>query len=217
MSALPVALFLHTGAKLSLTQFTVHPSTVVGLLALGALYWWRAQQGQDENQQPLGRTKPALFVVGLVAMFLALNGWIHDLSDSYLFSAHMVQHLLLALVVAPLLVLGTPGWMLRPALQWPMVGRAARWLTRPTRAFAVFNLVVIAWHLPPLYNTAMAHHDVHIVQHLMFLAAAVIMWWPILSPLPELPRLSYPGQMLYLFLMTIPMSIVAVCITYADS
>src|SRR5438270_650375 len=66
-------------------------------------------------------------------------------------------------------------------------------------------------------STAMAHHDVHIVQHLMFLAAAVIMWWPILSPLPELPRLSYPGQMLYLFLMTIPMSIVAVCITYADS
>src|SRR6185437_6536627 len=58
-------------------------------------------------------------------------------------------------------------------------------------------------------NYALAHHPMHIVQHLMFLAASVIMWWPILSPLPELPRLSYPGQMLYLFLLSIPMAIVA--------
>ena len=49
-------------------------------------------------------------------MFFSLNGWLHDLSDSYLFSAHMVQHLLLALVVAPLMIMGTPGSMLRPAL-----------------------------------------------------------------------------------------------------
>jgi len=76
---------------------------------------------------------------------------------------------------------------------------------------------VAAWHLPPLYNLAMAHHPVHIVQHLMFLTAAVLMWWPVLSPLPELPRISYPAQMLYLFLMSIPMSLVSVTIVYADS
>src|SRR5205085_5699742 len=69
----------------------------------------------------------------------------------------------------------------------------------------------------PLYSLAMAHHPVHIAQHLMFLTAAVLMWWPILSPLPELPRLAYPLQMLYLFLMSIPMSIVAVYIAYADA
>ena len=74
-----------------------------------------------------------------------------------------------------------------------------------------------AWHLPPLYNYALAHHAVHIGQHLMFLVVSVLMWWPVLSPLPELPRLSYPGQMLYLFLLTIPMAIVAVYISYADT
>src|SRR6185503_2194061 len=83
--------------------------------------------------------------------------------------------------------------------------------------FAAFNLVIAAWHLPVLYNAAMANHGVHIVEHLMFMASAVMLWWPILSPLPELPRLSYPMQMLYLFLTTIPMSIVAVYITYSDN
>ena len=146
-------------------------------------------------------------------MFFSLNGWLHDLSDSYLFSAHMVQHLLLAFVVAPLMIMGTPGGMLRPAARAAAASApVARWITAPTRCFAIFNVVVAGWHLPPLYNYALAHHPVHIVQHLMFLAASVLMWWPVLSPLPELPRLSYPGQMLYLFLMSIPMAIVAVYI-----
>src|SRR5690349_22063786 len=67
-----------------------------------------------------------------------------------------------------------------------------------------------------MYNMVCAQHVVDIWQHLLFLAASVLMWWPLLSPLPELPRLSYPGQMLYCFLMTIPMSVVAIYITMAD-
>jgi putative membrane protein len=129
----------------------------------------------------------------------------------------MVQHLMLTLVVPPMLIMGTPGWMLRPALQWPVVGTLARAVTTPLRCFLIFNVVLITWHLPPLYELAMEHHPVHITQHLMFMMGATLMWWPILSPLPELPRLSYPLQMLYLFLMSIPMSIVSVYIAYATS
>jgi putative membrane protein len=147
-------------------------------------------------------------------MFFSLNGWLHDLGDSYLFSGHMVQHLMLAFVVAPLLIMGTPGEMLRPLLQYRAVRAVAVWITAPIRCFAIFNIVVAGWHLPPLYNYALAHHPAHIVQHLMFLAASVLMWWPVLSPMPELPRLSYPGQMLYLFLLSIPMAIVSVYISY---
>jgi putative membrane protein len=209
MAAMLAAL-LHTGASLSTTRFTVHPSTVIGIIALAALY---------ERGARIAHPRPAqrfAYHGALVVMFLSLNGWLHDLSDTYLFSAHMVQHLMLALVVAPLMIMGTPGEMLRPLLALPGIGRAARWITAPTRCFAIFNIVVAGWHLPPLYNYALAHHPVHIAQHLMFLAASVVMWWPVLSPLPELPRLSYPGQMLYLFLMSIPMAIVAVYISYAD-
>jgi putative membrane protein len=210
-----VAPMLHVGATIRLSSFSVHPSTVVGLLALAALYAWRVRNRPDSEPHDARRT--TLFLTALVLMFFALNGWVHDLSDTYLFSAHMVQHLLLAMVVAPLLVMGTPGWMLRPALRAPGVGPVARFVTQPLRAFAIFNVVLAAWHLPPLYNAAMDYHELHIAQHLMFLAASVIMWWPVLSPLPELPRLSYPGQMLYLFLMTIPMSIVSVYIAYSDA
>ena len=204
---------LHIGAQLSWTQYTVHWSTVIGLMALGALYAWRA----SVHPEPIGRSRPALFFSGLALMFVSLNGWIHDLSDYYLFTAHMVQHLLLAMGVAPLLIMGTPGWMLRPLLR----PRALRTLARPLRSaifcFIAFNVVLIGWHLPPLYNLAMTYHEAHIVQHLLLLAASVIMWWPVLSPMAEFPRLSYPGQMLYLFVMTIPMSVVSVAIAYSNS
>jgi len=212
----PVFALLHSGATLSPSRFTVHASTAIGIAALAAFYYGRARVGERQGFQ-IGHNKPALFATALGTLFFSLNGWLHELSDSYLFSAHMVQHLVLALVVAPLLIMATPGWMLSPALRVRAVAAVARWVTNPLRAYAIFNIVMCAWHLPPLYNLALAHHPVHIGQHLMFLVAAVLMWWPILSPLPELPRLAYPLQMLYLFLMTIPMSIVAVYIAYADS
>ena len=208
-----ITALLHIGAQLSLTQYTVHWSTVAGLMVLGALYAWRAKA----HREPIGRKWPALFAAGLVLMFLSLNGWIHDLSDYYLFTAHMVQHLFLAMGVAPLLIMGTPGWMLRPLLRFRAVRVMSAPLGHAGMCFVIFNVVLIGWHLPPLYNAAMTYHEVHIVQHLLLLAASVIMWWPVLSPMAEFPRLSYPAQMLYLFVMTIPMSVVSVAIAYADS
>jgi putative membrane protein len=115
-----------------------------------------------------------------------------------------------------MMILGTPGWMLRPALRFGWVNAWAHRVTSPKAAFVIFNVVLASWHLPPLYNLAMANHDVHIIEHLMFLVASVLMWWPLTSQMPELPRLSYPGQMLYCFLMTLPMSVVAFCIALAD-
>jgi putative membrane protein len=151
-----------------------------------------------------------------VVMFLSLNGPIHDLSDEYLFSAHMVQHLLITLLVPPLLLAGLTGDLLRPALSVRGVGTPARFLTKPALCFVIFNITIIVWHLPYFYNAAMADHNIHIFEHLCFMAAAVLMWWPLQSPMGELPRLAYPGQMLYCFLMVIPMSIVAAYISMAD-
>ena len=208
---------LHGGASLARATFSIHPSTVIGIAALVAVYEWAARAPSVGARETISRRQRFAFHGGLVLLFFSLNGPLHDLSDQFLFSAHMVQHLMLALVIAPLLVMGTPAAMLRPVLRVRGITPLARWLTAPVHAFAIFNVVMAGWHLPPFYNYALAHHPVHIVQHLMFLAASVIMWWPILSPLPELPRLSYPGQMLYLFLLSIPMAIVAVYIAYADT
>ena len=212
---------LHPAAQIGWRNFSVHWSTVIGIAALWALYEWRLRVHRTRAVTPeegagASRGQRTLFASGLLVMFLSLNGPLHDLSDYYLFSAHMVQHLALTLAVPPLLILGTPGWMLRPALRIPWVNGLARQVTGARTAFVIFNVVLAAWHLPPLYNLAMANHNVHIVEHLMFLVSATLMWWPLTSPLPELPRLAYPGQMLYCFLMTIPMSVVAFCIALAD-
>ena len=106
--------------------------------------------------------------------------------------------------------------MLRRLLRNPTIGGLARKAHEARSLLRDLNVVIAAWHIPVLYNSAMANHNIHIVEHLMFMASAVLMWWPLLSPLPELPRLAYPGQMLYCFLMSVPMSIIAVYITMAD-
>ena len=207
------SMLLHPVAQVGWTSWTIHWSTVIGLAVLGVLYHWRASRTAPA---PSGLQRLA-FLAGLLVVFVSLNGPLHDLSDYYLFSAHMVQHLLLTLVVPPLLIAGLTGAMLRPVLGVPVIGAIARRLTTPISCFVIFNVTLAAWHLPPVYNTALAYHWVHIIQHLMFMGAAVLMWWPIMSPLPELPRLSYPGQMLYCFLLSIPMSIVSVYIVYSRS
>jgi putative membrane protein len=200
------------------TVWHADPSIVAGLAVLGGAYCaatlWRRRVAPGTVAEPL---KAASFFGGLAVMFVALTGPVHDLSDYYLFSAHMVQHMLLVFAVPPLLLHGTPGWMLRPLLRDARLLRLGRSLTRPIGAFAVFNVILVAWHLPPLYNLAMEQHPVHIVEHLMIMAASVILWWPVLSPLPELPRAAYPIQLLYLFVVGLPMVMVAIFITMADS
>ncbi len=206
---------LHPFTQFSWLKWSLHPSTVIGLLLLAAIYLIRAETGKP-GEQVSGWRKLSFFSA-LFVIFGSLNGPIHDLSDNYLFSGHMVQHLLLTMLMPPLMLAGVPGWMLRPLLRFAAIRAIATRITRPLACFLIFNTVIAGWHVPALYNAAMESHDIHILEHLMFMAAAVLMWWPLASQLPELPRLAYPGQMLYSFLMIIPMSVIAVYIVMADT
>ncbi len=190
-------------------RWDLHPSVVIGLVLLGGLYVQRG--GLAARRRQVVAFAAALLVVGF-----SLNGPLHNLSDGYLFSAHMVQHLVLTLVFPPLLLYGTPAWVVRPLLGPRWIFRFAAWATRPVTAAAIFLAPITLWHFPVFYEAALRHHSIHILQHLVFLATSVLMWWPILSPVPELPRIAYPGQMLYLFLLGIPMSVVGAFITLAD-
>jgi len=198
------------------TAWNADPTVVAGVAALGGLYVAALRRGRAQGR-PVKGVQVVSFFAGLAVLLGSLTGPLHDLSDYYLFSAHMVQHLLLVFAMPPLLLYGTPGWMLSPLLRHPRVLSLGRRLTRPSGAFASFNLVLVAWHLPPLYNLAMDNHGVHIVQHLMIMVASVILWWPVVSPSPELPRAPYPVQMLYLFVVGLPMVVVSIFITMAGS
>jgi putative membrane protein len=162
----------------------------------------------------LGAGQTALFVSGLAVAFLAEASPLHDLSDRYLFSAHMVQHLLLSYVVAPLLIGGTPGWMVRPLLD-SRLGPAFRLFTRPLVAFVVFALAFSLWHLPFVYEAALGNDFMHHSQHVIFLLLAVMVWWPVMSPLPEMPRLGYGMQVFYLVALPLGQFFVAAILTFA--
>lgn len=186
-----------------------HPSVVLGVVGLAALYFFLGGA-----QAP--RRRVVAYLAALAVLLGSLNGPLHDLADASLFSAHMVQHLVLTLVFPPLFLYGLPAGVVRPFLRPPALLPLWRWITRPVQAALIFTVPIVFTHVPLFYEIAMRHHGWHIVQHLIFLATAVVMWWPVLSPSPELPRASYPAQLLYLFLLGIPMSVVGAFITLAD-
>ncbi len=217
-STLALAL-LHLEAEFSWTEWTLYPDFLIGWVLFGLAYALLVGplRRYVPGSAPVPPARIASFAGGMLVMLLSLQGPLHELSDYYLFSAHMVQHLLLVLLMPPLLLAGIPGWMLRPAIRVRPIGSLARLLTYPLVAFALNNAIFAIWHFPGPYDLMMRNHDVHVLMHLMIMATGVIMWWPIMSPLPELPRIAPPLQMLYLFVLGIPMMVVAALITFSST
>lgn len=194
------------------------PSLVLGIAFLAGLYALSATRWRPHfpGGQPLTRAQVVCSLLGLLALVIALVSPVDYLADHDLLSMHMVQHLLLTLVMPPLMLLGTPGWMLRPALHVPLALPVLRRLTSPIAAFLLFNGVFSGWHVPGLYEWTLENETVHIVEHLLFMATAFLTWMPIASPLPELPRLPYPAMVLYLFLQSVIPTVLGGLITFAD-
>lgn len=163
------------------------------------------------------RSQAALFWAGVLALYLTAGGPLHVLADDYLVSAHMLQHTLLMMVVAPLLLAGTPGWFWMTLVRRLHAMAVARLLTRPLVALVAFNAVLLLTHLPSAIDLQVREAWFHFLVHAAQLAAGVLLWWPILSQTPELPRASYPVQMGYLFLQSLLPAVLASFVTFAGS
>jgi putative membrane protein len=194
-----------------------HPDVLLGVALLAAIYtlaWWR------RHGRGIDAAAFTCFFAGLSIVVIALNGPLHDLSDRYLFSAHMVQHLLLTLAVPPLLLRGTPAFQVDALLRPLLRARPTRWavltLTRPVPALAAYGIALAIWHVPGPYHLALTDHRWHIVQHLSLMATATLAWWPVLSRSTVAPPLHYGAQILYLFVFGMPMTVVAAMITIAE-
>lgn len=200
-------------------EWRVYSSFMLGWLLLVAGYFLAIGplRRRFPGSRPATRGQVASFVFAMAVMFVSLQGPLHELSDFFLFSAHMVQHLLLILLMPPFLLAAVPDWMVAPVLDVRPLGRLARWLTLPLVAFALNNVIFLAWHFPGPYDLMMRNHSVHIGMHLMIMVTGTIMWWPVMSPSPRLPRIAPPLQMVYLFLVGIPMMISAALITFSGT
>jgi putative membrane protein len=157
------------------------------------------------------------FTAGVVVLFLAVSWPVDDLGDRYLFSVHMVQHMLLGLIVPHLLLLGMPVWLLRTMLSPRPLNWVVRKITRPLVALILFNVTILWIHWPAVENLANRNEPFHFLTHAVILAAGLVMWFPVVAPLPAMPSLSYPGKMIYLFLQSIAPTVPASFLTFGST
>jgi cytochrome c oxidase assembly factor CtaG len=191
-----------------LSHWDFQPTVVAGCLLLGAGYlaWVKF------NPQ----TKSLFFFTGIGVLTVSLISPLDGLGDTYLFSAHMVQHLLLLLISPPLMIVGLPEAATRRILERPVIGRIERKLSQPALALLAVVGVVWIWHFPPFYNFALANESVHAFQHLTFLASATIFWWPVFTPLEE-KRMPAPTVLLYIFLASLADAILGIVLTFVPA
>ncbi|MEX2275671.1 MAG: cytochrome c oxidase assembly protein [Actinomycetota bacterium] len=160
------------------------------------------------------RRQVTLFSAGMIVLLLGATWPVHDLAERYLYSAHMLQHLLFTLVAAPLLLSGTPAWLLRSILKPRWAFASVRVLTKPLVAIVVYNGVLLFTHWPEIVDASVGSELLHFSLHVLILASAIVLWWPVVSPLPELPPLAPPAQMLYVFINSLAPTIPASFLTF---
>jgi putative membrane protein len=156
------------------------------------------------------------FAAGVLLLWIAADYPMHDIAEEYLYSVHMFQHLLIAFIVPPLLLLAMPEWLARLlVLDGGATSRALRILTKPIVAGVLFNVLQVLTHWSAVVNTSSENGSFHYMIHLGVFFSALLMWFPVLGPLKEV-HLSEPGKLVYLFLMSIVPTVPAGWLTFAE-
>lgn len=189
---------------------------LIELAYLAALRFLSARH-LEPGEKPATARQIAAFSAGVGTLWVAGDWPIHDVAEGYLYSVHMVQHLLITLIAPPLLLIGTPAWLARVILRPRPLMAVMRRLTRPVVALLAFNVILVVSHWPLVVELTVRHELAHFGAHAVLLASALLMWWPVLSPLAELPRVSYPAQMFYLFLQSIVPTVPASFLTFGST
>jgi len=199
-------------ATLAPGAWSTRPEVAAPLLIAGSAYavgWWRLRR----RGGAVSGWRVAASGGGLLSVFIALSSPLEQLAHAS-FTAHMVQHLLLIVVAAPLLLLADPfaalfwalparlrlsgGRLVRPGTALRRLGRG---LTAMSAAWLAYVAAIWLWHLPIAYDAAVADRVVHDLEHVVFIGTAVLFWWPIVQPAPRFrPPASYGGRVVYLVL-----------------
>jgi putative membrane protein len=210
-------LLLHAANGPYRFHWDVHPDVIVFCIVLEIAYLYAVTRLRDvlSDARRTRRSHVALFSSGVLLIYIVAGTPIDDI-EAYLLSFHMLQHVLLTLAVAPLLLAGTPAWVWQALLRQRGMLRVGKMLTHPVMAFAVFNATLLVLHLPFALDYSLEHEWFHFLGHAALVATAMLMWWPVLSAVPELPRISAPLQMAYLFVQSLLPSVMASFVTFAD-
>jgi cytochrome c oxidase assembly factor CtaG len=206
--------------------WTFEPFVAVplALLAVGWLVMVdRIDRGHPGSPVPVGRT--LAFMAGLATIAIALMSGI-ERYDTTLFSVHMVEHLLLMLVAAPLIALAAPitqvlrvaSPRIRRRVLLPILQSApVKALGHPVVAWLTFTLVLYVSHFSPLFEAALEDQFVHDLEHMLYLVAALLFWWPVVAVDPAPSRMSHPARIGYVLLQMPLSSFLAMAVLFTDS
>jgi cytochrome c oxidase assembly factor CtaG len=162
------------------------PAILAPLLLMAGIYVWRFRQARAESgARGAGALRAVAFTGAMLALLGALVTPVDGLGEDYLFSAHMVQHVLLGDVAPLLLLLSLSRVILRPVTRRLMrVERALGPLASPPVALVLWLGTMYLWHIPALYDAATEHPLLHALEHFSFFAAGIALWWPLVQPIP---------------------------------
>ena len=169
------------------------PLVLVPLLLFAGIYVRRFAQARKEvlarggspAKRGVGPLQALAFAGGMLALLAALVSPLDGLGDEYLFSAHMLQHVLLGDVAPLLVLLGLSRVIMRPATRrLTAIERRLGPLASPAACIVLWLTLMYVWHIPALYDAATEHALIHLVEHVSFFTAGVALWWPLIQPVP---------------------------------
>jgi len=208
-----------------LLGWSFQPQIVVPLLLAAAAYLWAVRRVNAAHPgNPVPADRPAFFLAGLACIAVALLSGI-ERYDTELFAVHMVQHLLLVFGAAPAIVLAAPITLLlrvaTPAARsrWilPVLrSRAVKVVGHPLVAWLLFTAVMWGSHVSPLFDAALEDPLVHDVEHGLYMATALLFWWPVVGRDPSPWRIPHAARLFYLFLQMPLNSLLGVAILFSE-
>ena len=184
------------------------PTVYGGLVALFLSHAWLASRAPDAK-----RKHTFYFGLGLLTLWVALETPIDTISDYYLDSVHMLQHVLLGFVGPPLMLLGLSPNMVARLARLPGV----RAITEPVPVQLIAGSIMIGWHVPALYNATLYSGSLHVVEHVMFIAGGVLLYWPIVESTSAVAhwRMSPGAKLVYMLVATLPQDGVALVLLFS--
>ncbi|MCY0901234.1 MAG: cytochrome c oxidase assembly protein [Firmicutes bacterium] len=191
-----MGLFFHEIGVMFGIESMWNPSAVVVLLLAIAAYSYGCTRVRQADEDRVTVRHNVFFGLSALIFALAFASPLDAIASHDLFSVHTFVHLLEIMLMTPLLIAGLPVSMLRGLL---------RTLRVPPRSFhpavivIAFNVIFFSFHLPPLFDETLVSGWFHLLEHILFFVAAFFLWMPVLSPLPEVPRLKPGPLLLYAF------------------
>lgn len=185
--------------------YTPDPGVVDGVLALAVIYALAVGPGRRylAPQESFDRRRAACFAAAVLVLLLAVATPIDHIGETYLFSVHMVQHILLTYILAPLVVISIPPWLADFLFRTEGLGKVLRFFVHPVVSCATFSGVLIFWHFPAFYELALRDSLVHLLEHITFIWASILMYWPLLGAESTVRPMHNGLKLLYILAVSI--------------